>query len=93
MSLNECQNYKAGPVKIRGKIYSITKLGEDRNSIVISYKKDGAVRKQEVICSDFAAANLECGDRIETIGFWDYRDGAMHTRSILFDKRRGNNGR
>ena len=86
--LNDCHNYKIGPVEVKGKIYSITHLGDDRNSLVISYKKDGVVKYIEMICSDFQADSLECGDRIRAVGFWSFEDGAIHTRSILFEKRR-----
>ena len=86
--LNDCQNYKTEPVDVKGKIYSITHLGDDRNSLVISYRKDGAVKRIEMICSDFQAGSLECGDRIRAVGFWSFKDGEIHTRSIMFEKRR-----
>lgn len=91
--LNDCQNYKIGRLEVKGKVFSITHLGDDRNSLVISYRKDGAVKRIEMICSDFAAANLECGDKIQAVGFWRFENGEIHTRNILFEKRRGNNGR
>ena len=87
--LNDCQNYRTEPVEVKkGKVFSITHLGDDRNSLVISYRKDGAVKRIEMICSDFQADGLECGDRIRAVGFWDFRDRAIHTRNILFEKRR-----
>lgn len=86
--LNDCQNYKTGPVEVNGKIYSITHISDDRNSLVISYRKDGAVKRIEMICSDFQAGSLECGDRIRAVGFWNFENGEIHTRSILFEKRR-----
>lgn len=86
--LNECQNYKIGRLEVKGKVFSITHLSDDRNSLVISYRKDGAVKHIEMICSDFQADSLECGDRIMAVGFWNFEDKAIHTRNILFEKRR-----
>lgn len=86
--LNDCQNYKIGRLEVKGKVFSITHLGDDRNSLVISYRKDGAVKRIEMICSDFQADSLECGDRIRAVGFWSFADKAIHTRNILFEKRR-----
>lgn len=86
--LNDCQNYKTEPVKVRGKVYGITHLGDGRNALVISYKKDGKMKRIEMICSDLSADSLECGDRIEAVGFWSFEDGEIHARSILFEKRR-----
>ena len=86
--LNDCQNYKIGRLEVKGKVFSITHLGDDRNSLVISYRKDGAVKRIEMICSDFQAGSLECGDKIRAVGFWNFEDKAIHTRNILFEKRR-----
>lgn len=89
--LNNCQNYKTEPVNVRGKVYGITHLAKDRNSLVISYKKDGKMKRIEMICSDLSADSLECGDKVEAVGFWSFEDGEIRARSILFEKRRKRN--
>ena len=89
--LNDCQNYKIGRLEVKGKVFSITHLDDDRNALVISYKKDGKMKRIEMICSDLSADSLECGDKVEAVGFWSFEDGEIRARSILFEKRRKRN--
>ena len=47
--LNDCQNYKIGRLEVKGKVFSITHLDDDRNALVISYKKDGKIHARSIL--------------------------------------------